>query len=206
MTNVLIVEDEPLARQMFELFVKQSDRYRLVSSIDSAEYADMYCDNAGVDLVLMDVLTAGHANGLDAADRIKRRHPGIKIIIVTSMPEYSYIRRAKEIGVDCFWYKEAASEPFYMLMDRCMAGERIFPDTTPELIIGNAKSGEFTPKECEVLKELLSGDSDKVIADRLGVSVDTVRWHIKNMLQKTGFKSRLALAIRARESGFVIKD
>ena len=205
MTNVLIVEDEPLARQMFELLIQQSGRYRLIASIDNADFAEMYCDNAGVDLVLMDVLTAGRANGLEAAGRIKEKHKGIKIIIVTSMPEYSYIQRAKDLGVDCFWYKEAGSEPFYALMDKCMAGERIFPDTTPELMIGNAKSGEFTPKEREVLKELLSGDSDAVIASRLGVSVDTVRWHIKNMLQKTGFKSRLALAIRARESGFVIK-
>jgi len=204
--NVLIVEDEPLARQMFELFITQSDRYNLIAGIDSADYAEMYCDHAGVDIIVMDVLTANRANGIEAAGRIKKKYPNIKIIIVTSMPEYSYLQRAREIGVDCFWYKEAGSDGFYKLLDACADGKRIYPDSTPELLIGNAKSSEFTPKEREVLKELLSGDTDSVIAERMNVSVDTVRWHIKNMLQKTGYKSRLALAIKAREAGFVIKD
>lgn len=206
--KVLIVEDDPMARQLFEMFINQSDRYELVSSIDNADMADLYCDSGRkkIDLILMDIRTAMYANGLDAAERIKKKNPGIKIIIVTSMPEYSYLQRAKDIGVDSFWYKEVVSESFYDLIDRTMNGEHIFPAQTPEVSLGLAKSTELTGREVEVLKELISGASNAEIADTLHMSVRTVKAHIQHMQEKTGFTNRTELAVRARETGFVIND
>ena len=67
------------------------------------------------------------------------------------------------------------------IMDRTMAGESIYPDTTPMLKLGMASSIEFTPRELEVLRELTSGDTDDIIAERLHLSVHTVKKHIKNL-------------------------
>ena len=204
MYNVMIVEDQAMPRQLFEMFIKESENYNLAYSIESAGMAEVYCMNHSIDLILMDVCTALEESGLDAAFRIKQKYPNIKIIIVTSMPEYSYIKRAKEIGVDSFWYKEISREPIIDVMNRTMKGENIYPDTTPEIKIGLASSFDFTEKELEVLKELTSGDSDIEIAQRLNMSVWTVRSHIRHLLDKTGFESRTKLAVVARESGLVI--
>ena len=204
--GVLIVEDDPMARQLFEMFVRQNDRYEVVQSIDNADLADVYCLRRKVDLILMDIRTSMHANGLDAAERIKRTFPDIRIIIVTSMPEVSYLQRAREIGVDSFWYKEVTEEPFYLLMDRTMAGEHIFPDTPPVLHLGQAASSDFTDRELEVLRELTSGDTDAMIAERLYMSVPTVKAHIQHLREKTGFRNRTELAVKARECGIVICD
>ena len=65
----------------------------------------------------MDVVTRGGESGLDAAERIKRTFPQMKIIIVTSMPECSYLSRAREIGVESFWYKEEQRESLLDVMD-----------------------------------------------------------------------------------------
>ena len=204
--QVLIVEDDPMARQLFEMFVAQSPNYELMQSIDNADLADVYCMRRCPDLILMDVRAAMHSNGLDAAERIKKKYPKVKIIIVTSMPEYSYLDRARRIGVDSFWYKEVTLEPFYQLMDRTMAGEHIFPEHTPVLKLGNAYSTEFTGRELDVLRELTSGDPDALIAERLHMSVATVKTHIQHMRDKTGFRNRTELAVRARECGLVIPD
>ena len=126
--------------------------------------------------------------------------------IVTSMPEYSYLKRAKEAGVDSFWYKEVSSEPIIELMDRTMNGERVFPDTTPKIKFGNAMSTDFTERELEVLRELTSGDTNTEIAKRLYIAPGTVKNYIQYMLEKTGFKSRTELAVKAREAGLVILD
>ena len=91
------------------------------------------------------------------------------------------------------------------VMDRTMAGESIYPDMTPVLKLGLADSLEFTARELEVLRELTSGEIDDVIAQRLNISVYTVKKHIKSMFQKTGFTSRTQLAVMARESGLVIR-
>lgn len=206
MTNVMIVEDQSMPRQLFELFVKSSDKYNLLFSIENAGMAEIYCMKHPIDLIIMDVLTAGGENGLDAAETIKKNYPHIKIIIVTSMPEFSYLDRARKIGVDSFWYKEDKRETILDIMDRTVAGENVYPDKAPELMLGNASSYDFTPTELEVLRELTSGDTNPEIARRMHLSAETVKKHIQHMLEKTGFKSRTMLAVEARESGLVIRN
>ena len=206
MTKVMIVEDDPMASKLLEIFVKESDRYTVTHTIDTASMAEMDCFKNPIDLILMDVCTAMNANGLDAAAKIKKSCPHIKIIIVTSQPEFSFIERARKAGVESFWYKESTAEKVIEVMDRTMNGESVYPDTTPTLQIGNAKSSEFSPKELEVLRELISGESDAVIADKLHMSLRTVKAHIQTMREKTGFRNRTELAVRARECGLVINE
>ena len=137
---------------------------------------------------LSHLLTGNGESGLDAAERIKRAFPQIRIIIVTSMPECSYLSRAREIGVESFWYKEEQRESLLDVMERTMAGESVYPDATPELQLGLASSYEFTDRELEVLREMTGGDTNQEIAERLHMSVATVKTHILNMLEKTGFQ------------------
>lgn len=205
MNRVMIVEDDPMARKLFEIIVEGSGRYEVAASIESASLAEIYCMSDHIDLILMDVCTALHASGIDAAAKIKKRFPDIKIIIVTSQPECDFIERALNAGVDSFWYKEPSDDVLLALMDSTMAGGSIYPDTTPVLDLGLAKSIEFTARELEVLRELTSGDTDDMIAERLNLSVHTVKKHIKNMFQKTGFTTRTQLAVMARETGLVIR-
>ena len=205
MKKVLIVEDQRMPRENMERILLDSGKYALSASVNGADVALAVCRREQIDLILMDVCTALHASGLDAAARVKEKYPQIKIIIVTSQPECDFIDRARLGGVDSFWYKDPSEDILLEIMDRTMAGESIYPDTTPMLKLGMASSVEFTPRELEVLRELTSGDTDDIIAERLHLSVHTVKKHIKNMFQKTGFTSRTQLAVMARESGLVIR-
>lgn len=206
MVNVLIVEDDPMARKLMEIFVTSSENYRLVPSLDSAALAELYCMTNPIDLILMDVYTAMGANGLDAAAKLKKRFPQIKIIIITSQPEYSYIAKARKIGVESFWYKEATAEALIRVMDRTVNGESIYPDSTPITRLGAARSDDFTERELEVLRELVSGKTDAAIAETLHLSVTRVKQHILRIREKTQFSNRTELAVRTRESGIVIGD
>lgn len=203
--NVLIVEDQQMPRQLFEIFVQSSSNYKHLASISNAELALDICRKQKVDLILMDVMTEYNNSGLDAAEKIKKDCKDTKIIIVTSMPEFSWLERAKKIGVDSFWYKDGEKETIISVMDRTMAGEHIYPLDTPLVSIGNTNNHDFTERELEVLKELVTGDSNIEIAQRLNMSTGTVKWYIKNLLQKTGFKTRTELAAQARSLGIVIK-
>ena len=202
--KVIIVEDQTMPRELFELRIQASERFEVALSSDNAALADVYCLRFPVDLILMDVVTRGGESGLDAAERIKRTFPQMKIIIVTSMPECSYLSRAREIGVESFWYKEEQRESLLDVMTRTMAGESVYPDATPELQLGLASSYQFTSRELEVLREMTGGDTNQEIAERLHMSVATVKTHILNMREKTGLRNRTELAVRAREIGLVI--
>lgn len=206
MLNVLIVEDDSMARKLLEIYINESENYELSQSIESAAMAEFYCITNKIDIILMDVCTAMDANGLEAAEKIKRNHPEIKIIIITSQPECSFIERARSIGVDSFWYKNANAEEVISVLDRTVAGENIYPDTTPKLKFGNTVSSELTDRELEVLRELTAGEPDAVIAEKLHMSLRTVKAHIQSMRDKTGFRNRTELAVRAREIGLVIND
>lgn len=202
--NVMIVEDQSMPRQLFEIFVTSSERYALVASIEDAGKAIDYVRANRIDLILMDVITKNGSNGLDAAAEIKASYPQVRIIIVTSMPECSYLNRAREIGVDSFWYKEVSEEPILAVMDRTMAGEHLYPDSTPALTLGLANSFDFTERETDVLREMTAGMMNEEIAAALCISVNTVKKHIQSMIDKTGFKNRTELAVEAMKSGFVI--
>lgn len=116
--KVLVVEDQAMPRQLFEHFIETSSHFTLAGSIASAAFTEVYCLSRPINLILMDVITEGGENGLDEAEKIKKKFPKIKIIIVTSMPECSYIERAKKIGIEGFWYKETNEQPIIELMEK----------------------------------------------------------------------------------------
>lgn len=204
--RVMIVDDQNMPRKLFEMIVESSPDYVLAKSIQSAATADMYVLSNDIDLIIMDIVMADGSNGLDAAERIKKLRPDIKILMVTSMPEVSFIERARAAGVDSFWYKEVEDKPLLDVMNRTMAGENVYPDQAPDVRLGLAKCSDFTERELEVLRVLSSGCSDQEIADTLHISFSTVRTHINHMLTKTGYATRTELAINARISGTVIPE
>lgn len=203
--KVMIVDDQYIARQLFEMYLKSSERYELVMQIESASMAENAIKGIAVDLILMDILMPDGSNGLAAAEKIKKTRPEVKIIAVTSMPESSWLSRAREIGIDSFWYKEASKETILQVMDRTMAGESVYPNQSPQVKLGLACSHEFTARELEVLRLMTTGATNAAIAEKLVISESTVKNHIHRMLEKTGCESRTELAIEARISGIAIK-
>ena len=191
--KVMIVDDQYIARQLFEMYIKSSEKYKLVMQVDSAALATKALKGNPVDLIL------------SAACEIKKFRPEVKIIAVTSMPETSWLTRAREIGIDSFWYKEASKETILQVMDRTMSGESVYPDKVPQVKVGMATSHEFTEREMEVLRLMTTGASNAAIAEKLVISESTVKNHIHRMLEKTGCESRTELAIEARISGIAIK-
>ena len=193
MTNVLIVEDSRIARASLEEHMNASGKYRIIASIENAANAELACIRGDIDLILMDVVTADDESGLMAAAKIKKHYPNIKIIIMTSMPEYSFLQRAKDYGCDGFWYKEYGDTDLLELCDRVMENKTVFPAETPTLQVGYVNSKEFTERELDVIKELVLGSKYEEIADNLGITTNTVKYHIKNILQKTGYHNTTQL-------------
>lgn len=202
--KVMIVDDQFVSRRLLEMYVKASERYETVYAVESAAFADAFVLKNHIDLVLMDILMADGSNGLETAARIKKNCPEVKIIAVTSMPETSWLKRARECGIESFWYKESSKETILDVMDRTMAGESVYPDSAPPVRLGLASSAELTERELEVLRIMTTGVSNAAIAKQLRISESTVKNHIHHMLEKTGCQSRTALAIQARVSGIVV--
>ena len=195
MTKVLLVEDSRISRETIENRIACSEDYLLVASIENAANAEIAFLNGGIDLILMDICTADDESGLKAAATIKKHYPAIKIIMMTSMPEHSFLRKAKESGCDGFWYKEYGDIALLPVCDRIMRGEAIWSAETPAISVGYANSRELTERELAVLRELVLGNKYEEIAENLGITPNTVKYHIKNLLQKTGYRTTLQLVV-----------
>ena len=204
--RVLIVEDQTLPRKYFENIVNNSSNYTLAASISSATVADAYCINGSVDLIIMDIVMSEGISGLDAAKRIKLSYPEIKILMVTSMPDSNFLEKAKEVNVDSFWYKEVQDAPMLEVMDRTMAGEHIWPDRAPSVKFGLIDSSELSEREFEVLRYVTMGYTNQEIAEVIGISVNTIKFHIGNLISKSGCNSRIELAILATKSGLIVTN
>ena len=204
MIRVLIVEDQKMAQENMEAIIKASENYTLAGIIPNAADAELFCMRGGVDLILMDVCTLRDENGIDAAEIIKRKFSRIKVIIVTSMAEHTFIEKAKAVGVDSFWYKDASHGELISVMDQTMAGEHIFPDKTPEVKLGLTTSYELTQSELEVLRALMQSTSDEDAARMLSCTKANVRWHLSKILEKTGYRTRMELLIAVAQKNLII--
>lgn len=202
-TRVMIVDDQAMPRALFEQYIAHSDRYQLAVSVPSAYALDVYLLQYKVDLIVLDLLMNDGSDGLDAAAIVKEKYPEIKIVAVTSLVDASYLARAREIGVESFWYKEAGEAELLDVMDRTMAGESVYPSFVPQIKIGRANNFSFSDRELEVLREMTTGASNAECAARLNISENTIKVHVRNMLRKTQLSSRTELAIKARTLGIV---
>lgn len=184
--------------------VKNGKGYELVGSLSQADLATTVCRRSAVDLVLMDVCTYGTKDGIEAAAELRKLFPKLKIVVVTSMVEQSFISRAKKAGVDSFWYKDVSPEDLITVMDTTMHDGHMWPDDTPSVKLGVTTSDDFTETEIKVFRLACELFEYNKIAKELNYTKDNVKYHIRNILQKTGYANKTQLAIAVTGKRFII--
>lgn len=204
--KVLVADDQYVARSFFEIHVEMTMRYELVASMANAEQAVAWCMEHPVDLVIMDVMMKYGLDGLTCARTIKNNHPQIRIILTTSTAEAKWIEKAKKARIESFWFKEYSDIPLTEVMDRTMNGESVYPDIAPNPDFGEGSKYDLSERELEVLRDLTRNLTNEEIAEDLNISPHTVKRHIENMLVKTGYKSRVDLAVNAKVLGLVVHE
>ena len=91
-------------------------------------------------------------------------------------------------------------------MDRTMAGVSVYPDDPPNPAFGEISKADLTERELDILRELTRNLTNEEIAKALHISEFTVKRHIQNILEKTGYKNRIDLAVNAKTLGLVVHE
>ena len=204
MYKVLVVDDQLMVRELIEAYLEESNIFVQVGSIPNAALAELFCIRTPVDLVLMDVCTQNNESGFEATRKIKNSFPNTKVLIMTSMLDFDYIKRAREVGADSLWFKEGPKHELFNVMKKTMQGEEVYPDCVPEVSVGLCFNSDFTPAEIRVLRLLVEGMTYKEIAEDLYISPQTVKDHVSRMLQKTGFSSKTKLAAEVASKRLIV--
>ncbi len=204
--RVVVADDQNISRGFFEMYVRASERYELAASLRTAEEAAEYLDDHEAELLILDVMMQEGIDGITAAERIKRKPPEVRIILTASPSETNWEDKARALGVESFWYKEYDDHSLIEIMDLTVGGGSIYPSEPPRVSFGKAQRSDLTDRELDVLRELTASLTNEEIAERLNISANTVKRHLQNIMEKTGFSSRLELAMHARLLGLVIHD
>ena len=143
----------------------------------------------------MDVQTENRENGLIAVRQIKAIQPKSKIIVVTSLIDGAVLDEAKKAGADSLWYKDSTQKRLMDVVRQTLEGEHIFPDAPPTVEIGMAKRHGIYKDGTEGSAASAAGTAYTRIAAEMGCEMSTVKFHVSNMLQKTGLENKLQLAL-----------
>ena len=207
MVQVVIAAGNPLERKYLEILMKkESKKFHLIHSVGEFHGIEEICQTERVDLIIIDIDTVNDLNGLEGVKQIKEQFPDIKMLIITGQPECSYPDRAKELQIESFWYKTSEKIELLEVMKQTVQGVSVYPRQILSVPIGNIMSSDFSKRELDVLRELVRGSLDSEIAERLHISLRTVKTHIQHMRDKTGFRNRTELAVQARGSGLIINE
>lgn len=205
--RVVIVDDEMISRGYMELFIKPSRRYEIAAALPFAADALAWCrENDPPDLIILDVMMVSGVDGLTAAAEIKRRWPQVKIIVTTSMADTDWLEKAREAGVESFWFKTYSDLSLLEVMDRTMAGESIYPGKLPGVMLGSLPVADLTPQQRRLLRLMVEGLSNREIGERLYLSPNTVKDYLDDLMEKSGIHSRTALVAQASRLGIVVSD
>lgn len=127
MIRILIVEDQAILRESLARSVgDQPDMTVVVAIADASDALDVALKEHP-DMILMDVCTEHDSNGIVAAARIKEQLPECRVIIMTGMPEITFVDQAREAGVDSFVYKNVGIDELFAVMRSTLAGYCTFP-------------------------------------------------------------------------------
>jgi len=204
MIQIMLVIDDPMLGRLLEEYFNYMRSEYVVQRTDSASIIEAVPAGNQIDMILLDIGGETGTANIKKAERIKSSFSHIKSLIITDLPDPSLIERARKTGIDSFWYKNSNLEDLVSIIEKTIGGERVFPTEAKVVSLGNAFSNDITMREIEVLREVADGETDAAIAQKLHISLRTVNGHIQSMREKTGFRNRTELAVRARECGLVI--
>jgi DNA-binding NarL/FixJ family response regulator len=220
--HVLLADDHPLFRDGIASLLTVRD-YAIVGQAGSGAEAVRMAGELQPDLILMDIRMPG-INGLAATRIIKAKNPDVRIVILTVSEEDADLFEAIKSGAAGYLQKSLDSQQFFALLEAVMSGEvgmtpvlaakilREFArpqassrETRPDPLTGSEVPAgyELTPREHEVLELVAQGDTNAEIAIQLGVSENTVKFHMKNILQKLHARNRAEVVAFALTTGLI---
>ena len=202
MTKILIVEDQTILRDSLENLISKESDMEVVGVSGDASKAPELCRELKPNLVLMDVVTENGANGIHFAAQIRREFPGIKIIVMTGLPEITFIDEARKADVHSYLYKNVDKEHLFYVIRSTMKGAGLYPgpaDISPF-------AGKFTEKEIAVIRLVCRGETRSEMIEELKISEAQLRLIITSILDKSGFDNISQFAVYAVGRGLIVPE
>lgn len=204
MTKIAIVEDNKTTREGLETIISLAQGFQCVCACSTAEDALRLIPQHQPDVVLMDIQLP-NMSGVECVAQLKELAPDAQVIMVTVYEDPDRIFRALRAGACGYLLKRATPDQILGAIREVQQGGAPMSGEIARKVIGHFQQQEATTaqvenlsaREREVLDLVVHGFSNKEIADRLSVTVEAIRWHLKRIYQKLHVHSRTSAALKA---------
>lgn len=204
MLRILLFEDNAALRESLADLLASTPDLQLVAAYPTAQGAERWVRHHQPDVVLLDIDLPGRS-GLEALPAIRAAHPGAEVVMLTVFDDNGRVFEAIRQGATGYLLKSTPPEGLLTALREVGAGGApMTPSVARQVLALFPKSAgpaasQLTAQEQTILRHLVDGFSYKMIASELQITIDTVRFHIKNLYQKLHVHSgpeAVAMAIR----------
>ncbi len=196
--RVLSVDDHPLLREGIAAIIDNQPDMRLVAQASNAQEAIQQFRKHRPDVTLMD-LRLPDKSGIDAMIAVRTEFPEARVIMLTTFEGDVEIQRALEAGARGYMLKSMPPKELVEVIRQVHAGKKRIPPQLAAQLAEHLSDEDLTAREIEVLSQIAGGNRNRDIAEKLFITEETVKVHIKHIMEKLGASDRTqAVAIGLR--------
>ncbi|MDX8045597.1 response regulator transcription factor [Gracilibacillus sp. S3-1-1] len=204
MIRVLLAEDQVMVRQGLKAMIETDAEIDVTGEADNGKEAIALCEQQLFDVAILDIRMP-KMDGIETAKVLRTRFPHLKILMLTTFDDKQYVMDSLKIGVNGYMLKDGDTESLIRSIKSALKGglslqDQVAAKVVPELLKKEEEADinpTLTPRERAILTCIGEGLNNKETADRLGLSVGTVKNQTSHILEKLALRDRTQLAIYA---------
>ncbi len=196
--RILSVDDHPLLREGIAAVINSQSDMQLVADAANAQDAILQFRKNRPDVTLMD-LRLPDMNGVDTTIAIRKEFPSARIILLTTFEGDVEIQRALEAGARGYLLKSTPPKELLEVIREVHAGKKRIPSQIAARLAEHLSDEDLTTREIEVLRQIAEGNRNRDIGEKLFITEETVKVHVKHIMEKLAASDRtqaVAIAIR----------
>ena len=202
-TRILVVDDHAVVREgLVSLLQRQSDLQVVAEASDGATAIRLYRQHQP-DVMVLD-LRLPDLDGAEVTAAVRAEFPQARLLVLSSFDGDEDIYRALKAGARAYVLKDSSREELLAAVRTVAAGQRRIPPAVAERLAERVEGSELTARELAVLRQIVSGRSNKQIAKVFAISEGTVKTHVKSILAKLDVADRTEAAVAALRRGLVV--
>jgi DNA-binding NarL/FixJ family response regulator len=200
--RIMTVDDHPLLREGIAAVLQDEPDMVLVAEATNGDDAIRSFRQHRPDVTLMDIQMPG-MSGIDAMTTIRTEFPNARFIVLTTYQGDVQALRALKAGASGYLLKSMLRKELLETIRIVDSGKRRIPPEVAAELADHLADDALSEREMEILRQVASGNSNKLIASQLGISEATVKGHMKNILSKLGANDRTHAVTIAIKRGFI---